>query len=134
APPGVPRRAAVSSFGISGTNAHLILEAPEPPVPVSGVGGEDAKADQAAVAWPLSGRDEAALRIQAERLSGHLAANPGIGVADVGYALATARAAQAHRAVVLGTDRDEMVKGLEAVTRGRVTRTVVKSSGPTVAA
>ena len=131
--PGVPRRAAVSSFGISGTNAHLILEAPEPPVPVSGVGSEDVKSDQAAVAWPLSGRDDAALRMQAERLSGYLAANRSIGVADVGYALATSRAAQAHRAVVLGTDRDEMVKGLGAVARGRVTRTVVKSSGPTVA-
>ncbi|MFF7264021.1 type I polyketide synthase [Streptomyces sp. NPDC008159] len=111
---GRPRRAGVSSFGISGTNAHLILEeappAPEPeatPEPSPGT-----------VLWPLSGRTEQALRAQARRLREHLSVTPRAGLADVGFSLATTRAALEHRAVLVGDDPDRMLVDLAALADG----------------
>ncbi|MFJ7212994.1 SDR family NAD(P)-dependent oxidoreductase [Amycolatopsis sp. NPDC098790] len=94
---GRPRRAAVSSFGISGTNAHVIIEQ-----------GPDAEVadrpDGGPVPWVVSARSEAALRDQIRRLSGW----PGAAV-DVGYSLVSGRAALDHRAVLLG---DRVVEGV----------------------
>ncbi|SCL53933.1 type I polyketide synthase [Micromonospora eburnea] len=115
---GRPRRAGVSAFGISGTNAHLILEqAPETPAP----GGEHV----GPVPCPLSGRDAAALREQARRLREHLAARPGLCVADIAHSLAAARASLPTRAVVLASDVPELVAGLDVVTQGRAGGAVV---------
>jgi len=62
-----PRRAGVSSFGISGTNAHLILEdAPKEPSERSVAKCEGGSIEPAA--WPISAKDEQALRGQANRL------------------------------------------------------------------
>ncbi|MEV4616839.1 type I polyketide synthase [Kitasatospora sp. NPDC049258] len=106
---GRPRRAAVSSFGISGTNAHLILEAPP----------QDPSAPRPAVSRAprpepllLSARTEQALRAQAERLLP--LAGPGAG-SGLGQALATTRTQFEHRAAVLG-DPDA---GLRALAEGR---------------
>ncbi|MEV0500566.1 type I polyketide synthase, partial [Streptomyces spectabilis] len=114
---GQPRRTAVSSFGISGTNAHVVLEqAPadeadddlaEPVDPVL--------AD--AVPWVLSGNDPAALRDRAAALLRHLDgrdASP----TDVGYSLAVSRTALEHRAAVVGADRAELLRGVEALAAG----------------
>ncbi|WP_223839899.1 type I polyketide synthase, partial [Nocardiopsis deserti] len=124
-----PRRAAVSSFGISGTNAHLILEqAPEPePVEVSGQSG-DSTSDSGAVAWPVSARGEAALRGQAARLAGFVrehGEDEGFSPAGVGRALVSTRAVFDHRAVVIGQDLSELVDGLDALTRGEPAAQVV---------
>ncbi|GAA4468610.1 hypothetical protein GCM10023170_082790 [Phytohabitans houttuyneae] len=89
---GRPRRAAVSSFGISGTNAHVILEEPPAAEPV----GEPA-ATPALVAWPVSARSAAALDAQIERLN----ALPEDARLDTGYSLATGRSLFEHRAVLL---------------------------------
>ncbi|MFI9503780.1 SDR family NAD(P)-dependent oxidoreductase [Nocardia sp. NPDC052566] len=91
-PTGRPRRAAVSSFGISGTNAHVVLE--QPPLPT---------AEPAAQAWPLvlSARSAAALAEQAARLDAHIA---GHGAGGVARSLVTTRPLRAHRAVVLTED------------------------------
>ncbi|MBX4180252.1 ketoacyl-synthetase C-terminal extension domain-containing protein, partial [Streptomyces geysiriensis] len=62
---GRPRRAGISSFGISGTNAHVILEE----APVQDETEEEAAAPLPVVPWVLSGRNEAALRAQADRLA-----------------------------------------------------------------
>ncbi|RST05625.1 SDR family NAD(P)-dependent oxidoreductase [Streptomyces sp. WAC07149] len=109
---GAPRRAAVSSFGISGTNAHLILEQPETPdeEPPS------ATPNPPVVAWPLSARSPEALLAQARNLLAHT--THGAPLADTGHTLATARAALTHRAVVLGTTPDELHAGLRALADG----------------
>ncbi|MGX6744518.1 type I polyketide synthase [Streptomyces xantholiticus] len=115
-----PRRAAVSSFGVSGTNAHTIIEqapatAEPPPTPDSG----------AVVPWVLSGRTEAALRAQAARLASFLAntdtdtdTDVAATAADAAYSLATTRAAFEHRAVVLADTPEELRQGLAAVADG----------------
>ena len=105
---GRPRRAAVSAFGISGTNAHVVLEqappAPDPP-----------RHPVPAVPWVLSAKSPGALAAQATRLLAFLErADADIDPADVGFTLLT-RARFAHRAVVLGTDRDELLTGLRTL-------------------
>ncbi|KUO06720.1 hypothetical protein AQJ58_39255 [Streptomyces sp. DSM 15324] len=123
---GRPRRAAVSSFGISGTNAHVVLE--------QGAGedmtqeaGEPAEPQTAGpVAWPLSGRSAAALRGQAERLRARLTADPEPTPADVAHSLATGRAAFEHRAVVVAEDRAGLLAALAALGRDEDTAAVVR--------
>ncbi|KAA5834951.1 SDR family NAD(P)-dependent oxidoreductase [Saccharopolyspora hirsuta] len=103
--PGRPRRAGVSAFGISGTNAHLVLEqAPEQPAPTTGERPGPAL-------WVLSARTDQALRAQAARLTEHVRQHP----VDVGWSLATTRAALDRRAFVVGEDVDELVHGLSAI-------------------
>ncbi|MGW0595481.1 type I polyketide synthase, partial [Streptosporangium sp. NPDC002607] len=122
-----PRRAAVSSFGISGTNAHVILE--QPPVPVeAGVGEVDGGSDGGVVPWVVSGRSEVALRAQAARLLSYVEGSPGLGLAEVGVSLATARSAFEYRAVVVGAERAELVRGLAAVAEGAPAAGVVTGS------
>ncbi|MFI6369257.1 type I polyketide synthase, partial [Nocardia sp. NPDC050630] len=112
--PGRPRRAAVSSFGISGTNAHVILEEAAAPAPET-----TPVAVLPAVPWVLSGRSPQAVAAQADRLRKWLSANPAATALDVGVSLA-GRAQLGHRAVIVGENRAELVVGLAdiAATRG----------------
>ncbi|WP_223101306.1 type I polyketide synthase [Dactylosporangium vinaceum] len=104
-----PRRAAVSSFGISGTNAHLIIEeAPPAPAPVPATTG-------APVPFVLSARSPQALRDQARRLRAHVVANPALAPRDVAYTLATGRASLPHRTAVVAAGRYELLAALERV-------------------
>ncbi|WP_433728946.1 SDR family NAD(P)-dependent oxidoreductase [Actinoplanes sp. CA-051413] len=112
---GRPRRAAVSSFGISGTNGHLILESVPP---IEDVPAEEAEAGTGGhVPLPVvvSARNAAALRAQAARLRGFVDAEPAHRPADVAYALATTRTAFEHRAVAFAADRTELRNALEAL-------------------
>ncbi|MER8162638.1 type I polyketide synthase, partial [Streptomyces sp. NPDC094472] len=120
---GRPRRAGVSAFGVSGTNAHTILEqAPEPeaeePSATDGDATPAAVVTTAVLPWPLSAGNAAALRDNARRLASHLEREPALGTADVAYSLATGRAALERRAVVVGEDRAGLAAGLEALARG----------------
>ncbi|MFH8982919.1 type I polyketide synthase [Streptomyces varsoviensis] len=114
-----PRRAAVSAFGIGGTNAHVVLEAAPEDDATGREGDGVARRTLTAVPWPVSGRTAAALRAQAARLAGFLTdraepADP----TDVGYSLATTRAALDHRGVVVAADRDGLLSGLDALAEG----------------
>ncbi|MQY14084.1 3-ketoacyl-CoA thiolase [Streptomyces sp. RB5] len=120
---GRPRRAGVSSFGISGTNAHIIIEqspAVEPePVPVS------ERPDAGVIPWTLSAKSPEALAALAGRLLEH-ASGSEAEPADVGLSLAATRTAFAHRACVLGTDRQALLLGLTALAQGRNAPAVVR--------
>ncbi|KUJ65095.1 hypothetical protein ACZ90_51825, partial [Streptomyces albus subsp. albus] len=126
-----PRRAGVSSFGVSGTNAHVVLEqVQEPPAADSGANPADTAGDRtprpAPVTWTVSGRNPRALRAQAARLREHVAAHPTADPVDIGYSLATTRAALEHRAAVVGADREELLAGLDALASGGVAASVVR--------
>ncbi|MER5796640.1 type I polyketide synthase, partial [Streptomyces sp. NPDC001980] len=125
---GRPRRAGVSSFGISGTNAHVIVEQGDPdPERVPEPAGEGPANP---VAWFVSGRDEAALRVQAGRLHEFLVGRPEVGSVDVGFSLATTRAALERRAAVVGTTREELLGGLKMLSDGTDAPQVLRSGGP----
>ncbi|WVH82358.1 type I polyketide synthase [Lentzea sp. DG1S-22] len=130
---GRPRRIGVSSFGISGTNAHVILEqAPEsaphrvepatPPAPLP------------ALPFVLTGHTKAALCAQAAHLREHLTEHPDLAPHDVAFSLATTRSLLTERAAVLAADRDGLLAGLTAIAggtaHGSVLRGVAKAGGP----
>ncbi|MFI6499680.1 type I polyketide synthase [Nonomuraea typhae] len=111
-----PRRAGVSAFGISGTNAHAILEeyaheAVKAPAAERAVTG-------APLVWTISAQNAKAMRGQAARLRDFALAKPLAEAADVAWSLARTRAAFPCRAAVLGADRDALLKGLGAHLRG----------------
>ncbi|WP_410606953.1 SDR family NAD(P)-dependent oxidoreductase [Amycolatopsis sp. lyj-109] len=126
---GRPRRAGVSAFGVSGTNAHLIIEeAPDAGLPrlvVSGNSGSNPNYHSRPGVVPLvvSARSAAALAGQAGRLAGVVAGDTPL--AGVARALVTERAALTERAVVVAGSREEAVTGLEALARGEDTAAVV---------
>ena len=109
---GRPRRAGISSFGISGTNAHVILEEPPALEPVE---REPVPALSGPIPLVLSAKVEPALAEAAKRLAGHIEENPNLDLTDVAYSLATTRTAFEHRAVVIGSDREELLVSLAAL-------------------
>ncbi|MEV4218607.1 type I polyketide synthase [Nonomuraea sp. NPDC049725] len=124
--------AGVSSFGMGGTNCHLILAEPPPLAPGAAAPAEaesDAEAgavtgagDQAP--WVLSGRAEGAVREQAARLAA-LAADPAVAPVDVALSLAATRTPFERRAVVLATGREARRDALAALAEGRPHDSVV---------
>ncbi|WP_326686093.1 acyltransferase domain-containing protein [Streptomyces sp. NBC_01795] len=128
-----PRRAAVSSIGGAGTNAHVILEeapapapvpAPVPAAPEPEQPGEE-RVTPAVVPWVLSGKGRAALRAQARNLRGRAGPDADVGIADMGWSLVTSRSALPHRAVVVGRDREQLCEGLAAVEQAEPSADVV---------
>ncbi|MCK9926355.1 type I polyketide synthase [Frankia sp. Mgl5] len=114
--------AGVSSFGVGGTNCHVVLtEAPpgaEPPAPGAGVpDGQDTGAvDAPVLAWVLSARTPQALRDQAHQLTTHLDHHPHTDPTDLAHTLATTRTHFPHRAVILGTTTTDLHPALTALT------------------
>lgn len=106
---GTPRRAGISSFGLGGTNAHLILEQ-APPARASG----RAKPRQL---FLLSARSQAALSAQGERLAAHLENATDQDLADVAFTLQAGRREFDHRRFVVGGDRTELVDRLRSPAR-----------------
>ncbi|HMC50039.1 MAG TPA: beta-ketoacyl synthase N-terminal-like domain-containing protein, partial [Solirubrobacterales bacterium] len=120
-PNGRPRRAAVSSFGMSGTNSHLILEEPPRPTDDGSVGAKRSDGDMALtgpVVLPISAKTEAALRESASRLESRLRREPHLDPADLAYSLATTRPRFERRAAVLAPDRDRLLTSLAALAEG----------------
>ncbi|WP_435847784.1 type I polyketide synthase, partial [Streptomyces fumanus] len=113
---GQPRRAAVSSFGISGTNAHIVLE--QAPAPAEPADAEPVPEDSGPLPWLVSARSEPGLRAQARRLLDHVEAHPELTPLDLAHSLSATRSALDVRAAVLGTERTELVEGLASLADG----------------
>ncbi|WP_338483355.1 SDR family NAD(P)-dependent oxidoreductase [Streptomyces sp. SCSIO 75703] len=129
---GRPRRAAVSAFGLSGTNAHVIIE--EAPAPEESEPATPPAVTSSLTPLPLSAKTPDALRDQASRLLAHLTTGPGTGtsVGDLGFSLGTTRAALDHRAVLLAGDREAAVRALSDLAEGRESADVLTGSGAAV--
>nr|AIY53022.1 polyketide synthase II [Streptomyces sp. M10] len=130
---GRPRRAAVSSFGVSGTNAHTILEQPPAPAPATepALAAAPAPAAAPALPWLLSARSASALRAQAARLLRHVERHPALAVADLGRSLALNRSTFEYRAALTGTDRRALLQGLAALAAGEPSADLVSGvTGP----
>lgn len=107
---GRPPRAGVSGFGAGGTNAHIILEAPEPPAaPATPRAGQ-------LLAFPLAAKSADALADQADRLSAFLMAEPDTPLPDIAWTLAR-RSAFDHRAVAVAQDRPGLLAALAGMAR-----------------
>ena len=117
-----PRIAGVSSFGFSGTNAHVIVE--EAPVVAAVEGGE-----RPAYLLPLSAKSPGTLRALAGRLARHLEAHPEERLADVCFSAGVGRAHLPERAAVRGRDAAEVATRLKALAAGQEVDGVARGAG-----
>ena len=124
---GGPRRCAVSAFGLSGTNAHVVLEEAPDAAEHSG-GAGPVPGHTRPLAWVVSARSSGALRAQTERLRSFEAEPHDAG--DVARALVSTRTLFPHRTVVLGDDRDALLAALDDHVAGRPNRDVVTGIAP----
>ncbi|HXS33090.1 MAG TPA: type I polyketide synthase, partial [Solirubrobacterales bacterium] len=119
-----PLAAGVNSFGVGGTNCHVVIaEAPRRPDRTAAAGSVPLPG---ATPLLLSAKTPMALRAQAQRLKMRLEAEPEPDLADVAYSLATTREAFAHRAVVVGSEREELLAGLAAAGSGEAAAGLVR--------
>ena len=111
AAPGSLRRAAVSSFGFSGTNAHLVVEEYPSPAPV-------VQHDQQSFIVPLSARTADQLRQKAHDLLAFLHAERPVDLAAIAYTLQVGREAMEERLGFLVTSVDQLAEKLAAFAAG----------------
>ncbi|MFP3991525.1 beta-ketoacyl synthase N-terminal-like domain-containing protein, partial [Streptomyces sp. E11-3] len=111
-----PLVAGVSSFGMGGTNCHVVVS--EAPARVAEDDGGAREGAPGVLPWVVSGRTEAALRAQAGRLHAFAIARPEQAPQETGRALATRRTVFDHRAVVVSEGRDGLLGGLAALSSG----------------
>ncbi|MFJ9693761.1 amino acid adenylation domain-containing protein [Kitasatospora sp. NPDC101183] len=119
-----PRRAGISSFGISGTNAHLVLEE----APSTESQQEEQQPAVPADGYPvlLSAQTPQALRAQAARWADWLDAHPGTGLLDLARTAALHRTHLEHRAAVTAASTAEAALGLRALAEGAAPRELVQ--------
>jgi acyl transferase domain-containing protein/acyl-CoA synthetase (AMP-forming)/AMP-acid ligase II/SAM-dependent methyltransferase len=123
-----PKTAAVSSFGISGTNAHVIVQQ-APARSAASAGPAQPALEPAAqpvpppplLVWPISARSPQALAAQAHRLHQHLRCHPDLGLTDVAHSLASTRTHHPYRATISAhrgsaDPRHDLLAGLDALT------------------
>ncbi len=105
-PFGKTRIAGLSSFGFSGTNAHLVLE--EAPV----AGSVPAAVERPRHLLALSAMSDEALAVLAERLERHLATRSGEEIEDICYTANSGRAHWPHRLAILADSSAQMCEKL----------------------
>jgi len=107
-----PRRAGISSFGIGGTNVHLVLEEAPP--------HESLSSSRSAQLLLFSARNVAALDAMTARFVAHLKANPDLNLADAAYTLQVGRRAFPHRRMLVCRDVADAIQALETLDPKRV--------------
>src|SRR5579875_2562285 len=113
-----PRRAAVSAYGFSGTNAHAIVE--QAPETTETAAQRDGAAEAAAepLLFPLSSTSADELRRTAGRIANWVQAHDDVALPDLAYTLARRRAHRPVRTTVIATSRRELVDALREVAEG----------------
>ena len=118
----IPRRAGLSSFGVGGANAHLILE--EPPAAVleekSHLGADDGSENLPMGIVTLSARHEETLVAQADRLATHLEDWPEINAQDVCFTTNQAKTHFHQRLALIAYDRSQLIESARAYAGGEV--------------
>ena len=120
-----PRRAGVSSLGVGGTNAHVVLEEAPPP-----------SQSQAPHEWhllTLSARTETALEAATDNLAKHLKTHPETHLADAAWTLNTGRRAFAHRRTLVCRTTEEAVQALQTRDQSLATKMLTGQPSPSVA-
>jgi amino acid adenylation domain-containing protein len=107
------RTAGVSSFGLSGVNAHVVLEAAPAPAPAAANGG-------APCLLPLSAKTPAALAALASRYAGYLERHPGAAWADICFTASHGRSHFEHRRYVIARSTQEALRQLQSGDAPRV--------------
>ena len=116
-----PRRAAVSSFGIGGTNAHVVIEQGPDPAPVP-----DADSGSSVTTLTISGKTEQRIAAWAAALAGWMSGQGAdVSLADVAHTVNLYRSRYNKIATVSARDRAELVAGLRALAAGQPTPGVV---------
>ena len=125
------RIAGVSAFGMSGTNAHVVIEAPDP-IASQRPDSSDGRSQTAATKSPqlivMSGKSVSVVQALAEEYARTLAADPSLKLCDVAFTSGTGRSHFEHRAAVVARD-DEAIKRLKAVSRETVSDDAFIGSG-----
>jgi acyl transferase domain-containing protein/thioesterase domain-containing protein len=126
-----PRRAAVNSLGVGGTNAHAIIEQ-APTRYVADAAGANAEigADSDPMLLFLSARQRKTIDQAAERLGSAISAQPGLSLDDVSYTLQHGRKHFDHRMVVAVRGREDAIAALSNLgNRGFVHQPVPNNAG-----
>ncbi|MFI6173762.1 beta-ketoacyl synthase N-terminal-like domain-containing protein, partial [Nocardia sp. NPDC051052] len=113
----LPLIAGVSSFGMGGTNCHVVLGEPIGAVsdePADSINETDAAESCRILTFPVSTVGRSALRARARQLVHWLADSPNQSLADLSYSLVTTRAALSDRAVIVAANLDDLTNGLQA--------------------
>lgn len=114
-----PRRAAVSSYGVSGTNVHAILEqAPDTAGHNDVSAGPPAAPAVSALLFPLSSTSAEELQRTAARLADWVIAHDAVALPDLAYTLARRRAYRPVRTAVLASSRSELTEALRGIAGG----------------
>ena len=109
----MPRRAGLSSFGVGGSNAHVIVE--EPPAPAASTGGVERPLHVLA----LSAHTRDGLRGRAANVAAWLEQTPDLSLADAFFSINAGRKHLQHRASVVVNAREAAIAQLREIANGR---------------
>lgn len=125
---GHPRRAAVSSFGFSGTNSHIILEQAPQSHTLRSVEAPQQEPANLPHILPVSGASPHALKAQAGKVADFLRGAEPENISAICAALATQKTHFDHRAACLGANPHELITALDALTRGEAAAGLIQGT------